>query len=309
MAKYDKVGPMSKCFYLLIFFLSSVTATEYLMPQLVLKKALIDQSQIIQKSHQCHEMPAPQNSQDLGEQGFLATITCRFSCNGEAIKEQVVKENFQTKDQNMNRGDGALWAGLASTLQMWSGEICMNAAQQDCGSLKNISKFETPAISSGNWNWNEKLSCQKKASSIISPFDQSIKTDKVKLENVTSKPLALEIKTSWLKPRKELSHTQNEYVMPKDCKKQISGTFCYGDCVALDGGPLKELLSGPESLGSDNYSLCADDLIEKIKNKNLASDVVNFYCEDYFISTLKNFNAGGWSCAAARATVDCSQLK
>jgi hypothetical protein len=299
---------MIKIFCLLISILNMAYATENSMSQLVLKKALLDQSEIISKPHMCHESPPDQSLAEVGDQGFLATITCHFGCKGSEAHDHEIKENFQTKDLAMSRGDGALWAGLTTTLRLWSGEICMKVAQQNCGSLEKITSFKTPTLSSGKWKWNKKLSCDKSETSVVSPFDQTMKTEKVsfvKTNNLTD----LEIKTSWLKPKKEISHNSAKYIMPKNCKKQISGTFCFGDCVALDSGPLKELLSGPEPLGSDTYTLCADNLVKKIGKKKLAREVVDFYCEDYFISTLKDINAGGFSCAAARAVVDCSQLK
>ena len=162
-------------FLLLLIFIKSAIATEYLMPELVLKKAIIDQSEIISTPHQCHDLMLAKSSLELGDQSFLATIDCHFSCLGSDIQNKEIKENFFTKDQYLTRGDGAMWAGLASTLQMWSGEICMKVAQAQCGSLKKIDKFLPPSLSSGNWKFNEKLSCNNKTTSIISPFDKSNK--------------------------------------------------------------------------------------------------------------------------------------
>jgi hypothetical protein len=290
-------------FILILFFINSLFATEYLMPQNILKKALSDQENTFQKPHLCHELDKTKEVKYLpSSQGFLAKINCEYQCVNLETNSLLIQENFQTSDFSLERGDGNLWAGLALTLELWSNKLCIDNISKRCGGLDKIKNFSRPKIKSGNWLFEQKLSCQKSSLPIVSPFDSSVQLDKISPQAVQHV-----LPVSGLKPKK-LSHDFVEFAPPKNCKKLIKGTFCFGDCVALDSGPMKELLSGPEPLGSDTYSICADQLISNFKDKKLSKDVKQYLCEDYFISALKDMNAGGFSCAAARIDIDCSHL-
>lgn len=276
------------------------------MPQLVLKKAISDQKDLSVVPNHCEESLI--NFLNGDNQGFNASISCQFSCQGSKAQEVLLNENFRTSSNYMRRGDGGLWASLSTTLQMWSNEECMMIAQKNCGALEKIGTFSQPKISSGDWAMNDKLTCAKDAPVVLSPFEKTIKTKNISNENKSTTQEMLEIKTTWLID-KTYNHDKKNYQLPPECKNKISGTFCYGDCITLDEGPFKELLSSPKPLGEDNYTICADDLVKKLKNKNLSQDVVNFYCEDYFISNLKALNATGLTCASSRISVNCSNLK
>ena len=277
------------------------------MPQLVLKKNLQEKSEI-------NEPFAPNHCQSgdmfkisgKDENAFEASIKCHFSCLDSVQLSENIVQNFSTEELEMQRGDGNLWASLSTTLQMWSSENCLKIAQRKCMGLSKISNFTQPEVTSGQWKLDSKLSCSKTAPEIFSPFEKTIKTQKPRGTFPIIKE-ELEVKSHW-HDIKKITHGGRKYNMPQDCKNMITGTFCYGDCITLDKGPHKELLSSPAPLGEDKYNICADELVGKLKGKNLSKDIIQFYCEDFFLYSLKKKNATGLTCASSRINANCSKL-
>ncbi len=290
--------------FFMLFLINHLWAQDYLMPQLVLKKNLEDQDEINSPINQNH---CQGKNSYKEESGFEATLKCRFSCLNSNLVEEKVVQNFSTEELQMQAGDGNLWASLTTTLQMWSGESCLKIAQKKCSGLKNISTFTQPEITSGEWKLDSKLGCSPSTKEVFSPFEKTIKAKK-SISSHQGASEDLEIKTSW-HDIKQVRHGGKKYVMPKGCRNILKGTFCYGDCITLDKGPLKELLGSPAPLGQDDYKFCADDLVAKIKGKKLSKDILQFYCDDFFLYSLKKKNATGLTCASSRFNADCSSLK
>ncbi len=290
--------------FFILFLANHLWAQDYLMPQLVLKKNLEDHDEINSPVFQNH---CQGRNSYKEESGFEATIKCRFSCLNSNIIEEESIQNFSTEKLQMQPGDGNLWASLTTTIQMWSGETCLKIAQNKCSGLKNISTFSQPEISSGDWKLDSKLGCSPLTKETFSPFEKTIKAKKSIFSHQVV-PGELEIKTSW-HDIKKVTHGGKKYTMPKGCRNILKGTFCYGDCITLDKGPFKELLGSPAPLGQDHYEICADELVTKIKNKKLSKDILQFYCDDFFLYSLKKKNATGLTCASSRFNADCSNLK
>jgi hypothetical protein len=295
---------MIQIIFISMLFIIKLQAAEYLMPQFVLKKSIEDQSSLNHKpGNHCHDNLMGLRDSQEGN-GFLAKVNCSYKCqNGETQNFQL-SENFLTHELNMSRGDGNLWAGLTTTLKMWSYELCLKKAQSSCGGLGKINELLPPEIESGEWRLNQKMGCDEKASVILSPFEKTLKTIPPSFSSSATSHDELEIAPQSLRTGK-LGH---KYKLPKGCKKTVSGAFCYGDCITLHDGPFKELLSSPEPLGEDSYSFCADELVKKFGGRIFSRDVVNFYCEDFFVANLKKISARGLTCASSRVVVDCSKL-
>lgn len=298
--------------FIVLLFAMNVSASEYLMPKLVLEKSIEDQVRInLGSTDHCKE----KGSIDyfgfipVDKDGFEAIITCAFQCHGNQKTTETLKQNFDTEKIGMKRGDGNLWASLSTTIEMWSRESCLEKAQRQCGSLDKIEAFELPLVTSGNWILDKKLKCSKDAPVVLSPFEKSLKTAPQSSEIKSEKLNPLSLKPTWNKITPLGIGSRNNYKMPKKCKIKVTGTFCYGDCITLDEGPYKELLSSPTPLGEDQYTFCADELVAKLKNKKLSSDVIDFYCEDYFLTILKEVKATGLTCASSRIGLDCSEIK
>jgi hypothetical protein len=49
--------------------------------------------------------------------------------------------------------------------------------------------------------------------------------------------------------------------------------------------------------------------MDKFKGKKLSSDVIEFYCRDFFLGKLKLTKARGLTCASSRFNLNCSELK
>ncbi len=290
-----------------LIILNQLWAKDYLMPQLVLKKNLQQKSEINEPLNPNHCQ-----GEDLfklstkNENAFESSIKCHFSCLDSSKFSENIIQNFSTEELEMQRGDGNLWASLTTTLQMWSGETCLKIAQEKCLGLNKISSFSRPEITSGDWKLDTKLGCSKTAPEVFSPFEKTIKTQKQRKTFPRVKE-ELEIKSHW-HDIKKITHGGKKYRMPQNCKNKMTGSFCYGDCITLDKGPYKELLSSPAPLGEDKYNICADELVAKLKGKNLSKDIIQFYCEDFFLYSLKKKNATGLTCASSRINADCSNI-
>lgn len=296
----------------LLLFSHLAIAVDYLMPTEVLKTSLVRQNKINEnlKPNHCEEIhPKFHINDGVDFQHFKADIDCRFSCKGEKFQSIQIQKNFNTSNLNMRRGDGNLWASLSTSLSMWSREKCLLEAQNLCSGLENIELFKTPKVSSGNWILQDKLSCHENSPIILSPFEKTIKTIKSFTYNRNEESSKLEIEQTWNSFR-PIGHFNYTYVMPTNCKNEIKGSFCYGDCITLnDNEPFKELLSSPNPLGNDDYTFCADELVKKISSKKISKDVIEFYCEDFFISELKKLSVTGLTCASSRISVNCTNLK
>jgi hypothetical protein len=290
-----------------LLILSPLLAQDYLMPQLVLKKNLLDKSEINDPLAPNHCQNGDLFSGDNKIQNaFEASIKCKFTCLESGEFNENVIQNFSTEDLEMQRGDGNLWASLTTTLQMWSGETCLKLAQKKCMGLGKVSGLTQPEVTSGKWKMDTRLGCSNTTPKVFSPFEKTIRTQRIR-NSISQIPGELEIKTRWHEIKK-VTHGGKKYTMPNNCKNIIIGNFCYGDCITLDKGPFKELLSSPAPLGEDKYTFCADELVGKLKGKILSKDVLQFYCDDFFLYNLKKKNATGLTCASSRINADCSKL-
>jgi len=239
----------------------------------------------------------------MDAQSFRGTLSCDYKCEGKDLVHGQVKRNFSTSDYNMVRGDGNLWASLSITLQLWGQEGCLANAAKLCDGIEKVEQSELKSVTSGSWSLKAPLKCSEKNELIKSPFDKNIKDLEPVVKNESQN---LSLQTFAWKVDK-IRHSNEPYPFPKDCKKTITGTLCFGDCITLEGESM-DLLQSPAPLASEKYRYCADELVKKISEKKLAPSVRKHYCETYFASQLvKNF-AMGLSCAAARFNVDCSSF-
>ena len=100
------------------------------------------------------------------------------------------------------------------------------------------------------------------------------------------------------------------YDESSSCKKPIKVKACFGDCVWQFEGKKEwtETLSTPDYLGSDSFSICADNYLDQLSQKNWSKSVKQTLCEQFVFEVVRKSHGPGESCAALRFEVDCSQL-
>jgi hypothetical protein len=59
--------------------------------------------------------------------------------------------------------------------------------------------------------------------------------------------------------------------------------------------------------GTEDQSICADDLVKSFREKNPSPAAAEVLCREYFARRLLYIKATGTSCAAFRTDADCSQ--
>jgi hypothetical protein len=245
--------------------------------------------------------------------GVRATITCSLVCKGQEEGQEVnLVRNFQPQPQGLRRGDGNLWASLTSTLDYWSKEVCFHHAAVSCGGMAQVASVERVGMGSGQWKFSNQLNCGKDQEVVLSPFEKTLVTNPVLPQTRREQAAPIDQGLNDLIPnwRKDFGfgHRVADELKPKeDCQKRVGGTFCYGDCISLEPGKeWQEYLASPYALGSDDYEICLDPLIEKMGNKSLPTSVKVHLCEAYFMSELKRLSVTGLTCASSRLESDCA---
>ncbi len=289
-----------------LFFISlSTLAQSPQMPTEVFKASWKDLETPIGQSFCLEEL----EDKFFPKEGMSTSISCLVKCSNAAERVHQLSENFIPKDQGMRKGDGNLWASLSTTVKFWAEETCFHFAAQECQGLKKIDTTELVGVKSGEWLFSGKFSCGKSQEIIYSPFDPKIK--KKNIDARSNKALQknselLSLSSDWRQPFG--LHLRQKPAPLKDCSKKVAATFCYGDCISLNGEKNREYLASPSPLGVDTYEFCMDSLVEKIKIQPLPANILTHLCETQILSELKKISATGLTCASSRLETSCSDL-
>ncbi len=243
--------------------------------------------------------------------GLMASVECEIQCENGAKFRERSSGSFLPHSYGLTPGDGSntnntLWRSVGVTMQTWSEEVCLEAAESSCKGIGKIKSSDVVAVESGEWKLDTKLGC-KNQKLVFSPFDQTVKANRIPAPLVKGLELAEgSHKTSIFDQVFNLSRKSKQH----ECKHKMEADLCFGDCVhEMKNGEWKETFSTPEPLGTGKISWCMDDVVELIKNnKNLSSNIKIKICEAYFWSSMMYSHESGSSCAAIRGEHQCEKL-
>lgn len=248
-----------------------------------------------------------------GPESISTTIQCRSVCNDNSSGNPQVNKTFNTSELNMSRGDGNMWASLSTTLKYWSEEVCIEKGNEYCKTRQGLKDFEVVSVSSGDWSTTLNFTCSKTQPQVTSPFEPSLNPKRpLNLDRTFGNALSnnpVPVSSVRLFDWLTYNHGFNRAPAPAEgCGNQIKATFCYGDCITLDDRNT-QLLASANPLGSDEISLCVDDLVSHLRERNITSpSLIKHYCETYFLNFLKSNRTIGLSCSSSRFDIDCSSI-
>lgn len=253
---------------------------------------------------------------------FNAKVYCTYKCANEAEKSVEVLEAFRPLNLSLFEGDGSsnekvLWRSLGVTIRIWAKEQCYNKAQTQC--KNQVESITANKISSGNWEWNTKLNCNEKEV-IYSPFDEQFQLANNGLSSY--KPFSSNPFSTTMTPDRPVNELKEfiksesdkqlqELVDKKECKKNIKIHSCFGDCVwerADETKSWSETLSTTEHLGTNDFTICADNFIKKIAKENYSRNIRTYKCEKYVWELMRRLEIMGSSCAALRVESNCDKI-
>lgn len=296
---------------LLALSFSPLLAQDYMMPTNVFKETW--GSFQVKEGEQC---PIQKSGENFGTDlslGMQTQISCQLKCKGqEESKVHQLNVGFHPSSQNLRKGDGGLWASLTSTLDYWSKDQCFHFAAQTCQGLDQIEQAERLAVTSGQWSLTNSLKCSKDQAVVLSPFEKTLKTDPIlnfeQLKNQNHNQQLADLTPDWRKSF-GLGHRDDKaQTREKDCQNPVTATFCFGDCISLDTAEWMEYLASPNPLGSDDYEICADDLLERIKDLDLPATMKTHLCETQFMHELRSRSVTGLTCASSRLDSQCATV-
>lgn len=268
--------------------------------------------------------------QEISDAGLIVDVSCKFQCKDLKERFEHARGAFIPEKRGLIPGNGSndkstIWGSVGVSLNMWTHEICFEKAANGCNGAHQIVSQEVQQVSSGAWKINRFPGCQEK-SITISPFTDS--AGSVRIENNVSK-VALpfekkqllegktnfEVQVSGLNISLPIGKFNTDLGEPqfdkKACKKVITGKLCFGDCVDMNssGSDLQETLGTPEPLGTDEITMCADELVQRLSSENLSQQVRKGLCEAYYWNSFLKLDSRLFkSCAAIRGSLDCEQF-
>ena len=250
----------------------------------------------------------PGLSGSLSQYAFETVIRCEVSCTGNSNPvEKTVTRTFNPEEQGLMAGDGhhppayVMPSSLGSIVSAWAGRECLDLAEKHCSDLGSIKSSRFTSLTSGDWSITETPSCTSK-SLLRSPYDSRFKLAKKTLSGFLP---GTNLKSVHPQPLPPGAHEE-----PAKCTTRISGKSCFGDCVLTEndpGGKIPLTLMTEQPYGTEDQSICADDLVKSFREKNPSPAAAEVLCREYFARRLLYIKATGTSCAAFRTDADCSQ--
>lgn len=262
-------------------------------------------NRIVGKRHNRAHCEFSGTADSVSQYAFETTLQCQTTCDGKSNPvETTVIRTFNPEEQGLRPGDGYIaqtfitLSSFGSIFSAWAERECLNQAEKQCLDLSRVKDSRFKSASSGTWSMQETPSCASKGV-IYSPYDSRFKLSKKStLGGLFSSDFP---KTSGsVKPAR-----------PAPCTTRITGHSCFGDCVLLQndpGGNIPLTLMTGEPYGTDEKTLCADDLIRSIREKKPSPAAALILCREYFARQLLSSRSDGTTCAAFRADPDCSEF-
>lgn len=249
----------------------------------------------------------PGLSGSMAQYSFDATLQCEFTCAGKSDSvETSVTRTFNPEEQGLMPGDGhhppsfIAPSSLGSVFSAWAERECLNHAEKQCMKMSLIKTSKFKSATSGDWSMQEIPSCSSKTL-LRSPYDS-----RFKLARKSQSNLFLPSKTIHPQPLPPGTHQE-----PSSCSTRITGKSCFGDCVLAKNesdGKIPLTLMTDQPYGTEDKSICADDLVKSWSDKKPSRSVAEILCREHFARQLLYIKSMGTSCAAFRTDPDCSQV-
>lgn len=285
-----------------------------------LASPLTQMNQRVRVYNEVRDMTCLDDSPSPVDQGIYIDVSCSLKCQGRENQIERVRGPFIPSRLGLSPGNGSnetmvLWGGLNLSLKMWSDGLCLEKARIACKSELLIDSFEVSELQSGGWKVKRMPGCQEKEVT-ISPFYDEVKPDRVPalaglIELRGSSEKALSSSAYELKLGNEqikLAYATS-LKNPGECKRVITASICYGDCVDLNVSDIVETIATSDPLGRETVQVCGDALFAKLAPFKLSTSMKKHVCENYFwTSLLSEDNLAFKTCAATRGDVDCQSL-
>lgn len=279
--------------------------------------------------HTCHDFEQlnnnklkKANTEKVNTDYFNAKIQCDYKCTNSESKSVELLEEFRPRNLSLLEGDGSskekvLWRSLGVTIKIWAKEECYYKAVEECDS--KVESIATEKVSSGDWSWDTKLNCKQKEV-VYSPFDERFQlanNGQATYQTFQLNPFSANFSSD--KPINKLEEffiDRNENDLKAlydntECKNPIKIHSCFGDCVfenKKDQNKWSETLSTTEHLGTNDFTICADEFNKKVKNENYSRDIRTFKCEKFVWEYMRKTELMGSSCAALRLETNCDKI-
>lgn len=291
------------------FLLTLISMNVWASPLAQMKNRLGDYNQVMAPDH-CAAATSGEGYSS-SDYGLLASVECEFVCKGGKAKRQRSAGSFIPKTYGLYPGDGSnenntLWRSVAVTMKVWSEEICLQEASDNCQGIEKVETSSVAEIESGDWKLTHSLGCDEKVAT-LSPFDNTVNSKRVPAPfaqqlDVINRAHTLDVYEQTFK----LAEKKNE----GECKHKMEANLCFGDCVhEVTSTSWKETLATPEPLGRSKETWCMDGIVPLLKNqKNLTLQIKVKICEAYFWSNMMHSHGPGTSCAAVRGDHQCEKL-
>lgn len=270
------------------------------------------------KLESCHSETAKLNlityDEGMSKYSLQTSIECNIKCESKSAYTKKISAIYNPVSDGLKPGNGysekyTMLGSYGVSLSSWATRACMEEAAKECKSLSKVEETDFIDLSSGQWSMKQKLSCESK-DFIYSPFDAKVGAILAPNQSMTS-PLYRNIVPQYKKPGKNISIPNSDDIS-KTCKYKIIGKTCFGDCVAEDPSDHKNwrlTLQTNEAYGDSEEIICGDEFLVFLQKQNAKPQVAQKLCEEFFWMTLRDGGEFiGFTCAAVRGSVDCSQL-
>ena len=189
-----------------------------------------------------------------------------------------------------------------------------------CASIENTKSVVLEGVSSGEWGLKIFPTCNS-AQAIISPMDNSSPSVAADQNSQQTHDTSFSLKSEKFKfDDLEVSYGKLEHGDSYDdasnpsCKKIISGTLCFGDCIFRENlnSDFKEVIASPvgsfSERGLRHVSVCGDDLSKALSRKQYSISIKQDVCKKFFWEIVLKSKLSFLRCSAIRGEIDCNEL-
>jgi hypothetical protein len=228
---------------------------------------------------------------------FTAQIDCETTCRSEAkpVLRRLTR-TYAAPARGLRRGNGDFWGSLASDVDAWGREWCLDAAVDRCGDLKSVAEARVSEMRSGEWKVKGPIDCSARRFLLRSPFSKKAGAQ----HDVATPPSQAGAST-----RTALKGTP--LGKDKTCAVPISAHLCAGDCMVEGiGTEWEETIASPKPNLERTEKVCADSFVKEFRGKGLSKEVLEHFCKEFLFNSTVPAEVGIRSCAATRLTADCT---